>query len=293
MRNNDNDWDRDRRSENQDWKDDFNGYNRSRSYGEARNEYQNNRPRYDDFGRESYGNDERRGYYGNSYNRDMEDNDRGDNRGRYGNSTPVNRGSSNYPRGRDEDWNRRGRDYRDGRSHNDDDRNWWDKTKDEVSSWFGDEDAERRRKTDERQSHKGRGPKGYTRSDDRIKEDVNDRLTDDPHIDASDIEVSVSNGEVTLTGTVENRFAKRHAEDLAERISGVKDVENRIKIRANQQGGNRDLGNVGSGNSELGNAGSGNRDYRELNNTGTSTTHQDTPGSSGAFPVGAFDTSKD
>jgi osmotically-inducible protein OsmY len=282
MRNYNNDWDRDRRSENQDWKDDFNGYNRSRRYGDARNDYQNNRPTYDDFGRESYENEERRGYYGNSYNRDMEDNDRGDTRGRYGNSTGVNQGSGNYSGGRNEDWNRRGRDYREERNYNDD-RNWWDKTKDEVSSWFGDEDAERRRKIDERQSHRGRGPKGYTRSDERIKEDVNDRLTDDPHIDASDIEVEVKNGEVTLTGTVGSRFAKRHAEDLAERISGVKDVENRIKIRANQESGNRDYGNAGSGN----------RDYRELNNTGTSTTHQDNPGSSGAFPVGAFDTSKD
>lgn len=282
MRNYENDWDRDRRSENQDWKDDFNGYNRNRNYGEARNDYQNNRPRYDDFGRESYGNDERKGYYGNNYNRDMEDNDRGDNRGRYGNSTGVNRGSSNYLSGRNEDWNRRGREHREDRNYNDD-RNWWDKTKDEVSSWFGDEDAERRRKMDERESHRGRGPKGYTRSDERIKEDVNDRLTDDPHIDASDIEVDVKNGEVTLTGTVENRFAKRHAEDLAERISGVRDVENRIKIRANQQSGNRGYGNEGSANT----------DYRELNNTGTSTTHQDRPGSSGAFPVGAFDTSKD
>jgi hypothetical protein len=28
--------------------------------------------------------------------------------------------------------------------------------------------------------HRGRGPKGYTRSDDRIREEVCDRLTDDP-----------------------------------------------------------------------------------------------------------------
>jgi osmotically-inducible protein OsmY len=51
---------------------------------------------------------------------------------------------------------------------------------------------------------------------------------DDPHIDASDIEVGVANGEVVLTGTVENRFAKRHAEDLAESVSGVTHVPEQL-----------------------------------------------------------------
>jgi hypothetical protein len=291
MGNYNNDWDRDRRSDNQDWRDDFNGYNRDRNYGDARNDYQNRRPRYDDFGRESYNENNDRGYRENSYNRDMEDNDRGYNRGRYGNSTGVNRGSSNDLAGSNDDWNRRGsgnaRSGNYGNDRNDrdrhDDRNWWDKTKDEVSSWFGDEDAERRRKTDEMRGHRGRGPKGYTRSDERIKEDINDRLTDDHHVDASDIEVDVKNGEVTLTGTVDSRFTKRRAEDIADSVTGVKDVENRIKIRANQDTLNRDYSNMGSGNT----------DYKQFNNTGTSTPHQDNPGSSGAFPVGAFDTSKD
>jgi len=50
-----------------------------------------------------------------------------------------------------------------------------------------------------------RGPKGYKRSDDRIREDVNDRLSMQDELDPSEIEVSVSNGEVTLTGKVETR----------------------------------------------------------------------------------------
>jgi hypothetical protein len=62
----------------------------------------------------------------------------------------------------------------------------------------------------------GRGPRGYTRSDQRILEDVSDRLTEDWYIDASDIEVSVSNAEVTLAGSVDSRDDKRRAEDLAE-----------------------------------------------------------------------------
>ena len=64
-----------------------------------------------------------------------------------------------------------------GRSDNS--RNWWDKTKDEVSGWFGDENAQHRRDRDQQNEHRGKGPKGYARTDERIKEDVNERLTDD------------------------------------------------------------------------------------------------------------------
>lgn len=85
----------------------------------------------------------------------------------------------------------------------------------------------------------GRGPKGYTRSDERIREDVSDRLEQHGEIDASEIEVRVSNGEVTLEGTVEDRWMKRMAEDLVEDCPGVKQVNNRIRIQAN--GGDREL----------------------------------------------------
>jgi uncharacterized protein (DUF2267 family)/osmotically-inducible protein OsmY len=78
--------------------------------------------------------------------------------------------------------------------------------------------------------HRGRGPKSYARSDDRIREDVCDRLTDDPNIDASQIEVSVSNGEVTLSGRVGDRNAKRSAKELAERIGGVRRVQNNLRV---------------------------------------------------------------
>jgi osmotically-inducible protein OsmY len=113
-------------------------------------------------------------------------------------------------------------------------RSWWDRVSDEVASWFGDEDAERRRLRDEGQrtmSHRGRGPRGYQRADERIRDDINDRLTDHPYIDATDVEVQVMTGEVTLTGAVETRQAKRLAEDIAESVSGVKDVENRLRIK--------------------------------------------------------------
>jgi osmotically-inducible protein OsmY len=107
-------------------------------------------------------------------------------------------------------------------------RDFWDRASDEVSSWFGDDEARRRREHDE---HRGRGPKGYTRSDERIREDVNDRLTDDGWLDASDIEVQVSSAEVTLTGQVNSREEKRRAEDIVEAVSGVKHVQNNLRVK--------------------------------------------------------------
>jgi osmotically-inducible protein OsmY len=76
----------------------------------------------------------------------------------------------------------------------------------------------------------GKGPKGYQRSDERIREEICERLTQHPEIDASEIEVKVDKGEVTLTGTVEERQAKRLAEDAVENISGVRDVHNQLRV---------------------------------------------------------------
>lgn len=110
-----------------------------------------------------------------------------------------------------------------------DDRGMWDRATDEVSSLFGDEDAARRREQD--RAHTGRGPRNYARSDARIHEDVCDRLTDDPMIDASDVEVHVSGREVTLDGHVDSRAAKRRAEDCAESVSGVTHVQNNLRVK--------------------------------------------------------------
>lgn len=78
--------------------------------------------------------------------------------------------------------------------------------------------------------HRGRGPKGYKRSDTRIHEDVCERLTEDPFIDASDVEVEVRNGEVTLSGHVSSRGLRHRAEDLAELVSGVTHVQNNLRV---------------------------------------------------------------
>jgi hypothetical protein len=76
----------------------------------------------------------------------------------------------------------------------------------------------------------GRGPKNWQRSDDRIREDVNESLTQHPDVDASEVEVQVVGGQVTLTGTVSSRHEKRAAEDCAWNVSGVRDVDNHLKV---------------------------------------------------------------
>lgn len=77
----------------------------------------------------------------------------------------------------------------------------------------------------------GRAPRAYKRSDERIREEIYERLSN-PHlgIDAEDVEVSVRNGVVTLTGTIETRYDKRSIEDVCDMVLGVRDVENRLRI---------------------------------------------------------------
>lgn len=117
-------------------------------------------------------------------------------------------------------------------NYRDSDRNWWDKTRDEVASWFGDDNAERRRNRDEMKNgmHRGKGPKNYTRSEDRIREDVSDQLSEDSYLDASNIEVEVKGSEVTLNGTVDSRYSKHRAEDLTEDVTGVTHVQNNLRV---------------------------------------------------------------
>jgi hypothetical protein len=99
--------------------------------------------------------------------------------------------------------------------------------------------AQERAALSRRESFRGRGPKGYQRSDDRIRDDVSDAFTDDHDLDATHIEVAVASGAVTLTGAVANSQQKRRASDLAERCTGVQNVRNDIEIVDN--GNNEDL----------------------------------------------------
>lgn len=111
-----------------------------------------------------------------------------------------------------------------------DDRGFFDRASGEVMSWFGDDDAARRREMDHRIDHRGKGPAGYTRSSERILEDANERLMHDRGVDASGITVTCEGSDITLTGTVASRGEKRRAEDIVDDIAGVKHVQNNLRV---------------------------------------------------------------
>jgi osmotically-inducible protein OsmY len=123
-------------------------------------------------------------------------------------------------------------------------RGWLDRASDTVSSWFSDDDDYRSRG----RGYRGHGPSGYARSDDRINEDVCDRLTEDWAVDARQIAVSVSSGDVTLDGTVPSREQKRRAEDVVADLSGVKNVQNNLRVqeRSTWDRGTSDTGTTGT-----------------------------------------------
>jgi len=85
----------------------------------------------------------------------------------------------------------------------------------------------------------GRGPRDYTRPDSRIREDVCDALTAHDAIDASDIEVTVLDGEVTLSGMVDDSVAKALAEATAGGCTGVRRVRSRLWLRQEERGSSR------------------------------------------------------
>jgi osmotically-inducible protein OsmY len=107
------------------------------------------------------------------------------------------------------------------------DREWWERTRKRVAGWFG-SDKEMDRK--HHGQYGGIGPKNYKRNEQRIYEDVCDLLMENDGIDAGDIEVRVEGNYVILSGNVHTRSEKRRAEDIALSVTGVYDVENRLRI---------------------------------------------------------------
>lgn len=79
--------------------------------------------------------------------------------------------------------------------------------------------------------HYGKGPKGYKRSDTRTRDEVCEAIAHQGLIDASDVEVSVEDSVVTLKGTVAQRHHKRALEQLVERVRGVEDVHNELRLQ--------------------------------------------------------------
>ena len=67
-------------------------------------------------------------------------------------------------------------------------------------------------------------------ADERIWEEVHDRLMGHPDLDVTEIEIEVEEGRVTLTGRVDSRESKWLAEEVTRAVQGVQDVHNRLKV---------------------------------------------------------------
>jgi osmotically-inducible protein OsmY len=83
--------------------------------------------------------------------------------------------------------------------------------------------------------HQGKGPRGWTLRDDRVIEEVSDRLMDDRLLDARHIEVSANAGVVTLEGDVPGASDVAHAEMLARQAPGVTEVVNRLTVQPGER----------------------------------------------------------
>lgn len=81
-----------------------------------------------------------------------------------------------------------------------------------------------------RESHRGRAPRNYQRADESITDELIERFTDHPALDATQILLQVEDGEVTLTGEVPERRMKHLAEDIAAEVRGVGELHNRISV---------------------------------------------------------------
>lgn len=81
----------------------------------------------------------------------------------------------------------------------------------------------------------GKGPKGYRRSDERIREEVCDAIARQGFIDASDVEVFVEGGVVRFAGTVSRSEDKRALELITERLLGVVAVRSELSPRKGER----------------------------------------------------------
>lgn len=70
----------------------------------------------------------------------------------------------------------------------------------------------------------------FTRTAESIQLEVCERLSADDCLDASDVLVSVSDGEVILEGQVVDRRSKQRAENIARSVDGVTQVYNRVEV---------------------------------------------------------------
>lgn len=81
--------------------------------------------------------------------------------------------------------------------------------------------------------HKGLGPKTAKTGEDPVLHAVHDALTHEAWLDATDIELLVTGGKVTLTGTVNTEQQRELAGKTSAAAKGVTEVVNNLTIDAN------------------------------------------------------------
>jgi hypothetical protein len=77
----------------------------------------------------------------------------------------------------------------------------------------------------------GKGPLHSRRDPSRLYEEVCEQLYLSPDVDATEIKVSIDDRTVILEGFVDSRFSKKCTERTIEKISGVSDVINKLRIK--------------------------------------------------------------
>lgn len=83
-----------------------------------------------------------------------------------------------------------------------------------------------------------RAPKSYQRSDERLTEDIYERLSNQWEFDATEVIVEVSSGKVVLKGSVPDRRTRHAIENIVDDAYGVKDIENNLRVESMAPGGN-------------------------------------------------------
>ncbi len=73
-------------------------------------------------------------------------------------------------------------------------------------------------------------PAAWLPSDDELRSAVEERLALDPDIDIADTSVQVVGGIVTVEGSVDAYWKKRHLEDVIASMRGVVDIENKLAV---------------------------------------------------------------
>lgn len=97
------------------------------------------------------------------------------------------------------------------------------------NTWGGEQfRAERREEQGRRQTNSG--PRSRRKPDESLRQEIREILIADPELEATDIEVEVEGGAVTLRGAVVDSDARLLAEELVESLTGVREVHNRLRV---------------------------------------------------------------